>query len=225
MWNKLPSEEARAECVRREGQFLASPSHWGDLAVAGCQVQQFDGSRAAAERVLEAVLARAASLPVGDGVGVGVVPQMVVELRAGMPVEETGAGMVVVAERRRREREREEELIAMREEEEERLREERAQRARLDRRQGHHGRRSSSGRHHRTGSSASRSSAGGRHYDDREVRYEREDPMAYGDGGYDQTGRRVEPRVVQVNPPRPSRGNQPRRGFFDLGVVQVFFRG
>jgi len=145
----------------------------------------------------------------------------VVELRAGMPVAETTAGRVVVEERRRREREREEELVAMREEEEERLREEKAQWARMDRRQGHRGRRSSSARHGQRGSSATGGFAGARHQDDHDVQYEREAAMAYGDVWYDQPGRRLEPRVVQVEPGRPTRREQPPRGFLGFAIHTV----
>ncbi|KAK5658017.1 hypothetical protein OQA88_2571 [Cercophora sp. LCS_1] len=221
MWNKIPADSIRADCEKREGQLMASRTHWGDLSAGGCNVLRFDGTRESAIHVLD----QSRGLPGGNARPPEL--DMMAELRGGMTVEETGAGRVVVEERKRREKQREEELMEIKAEEEERLRLERKKAEKMASREGH-------GRE-KSGRRGSRGASGGYHGDGQgygsdaggSARYETEDPMDPMAYGYGYHPPQVPPRaqggdyVVQVDGP----GNFSWTArVLDAGIIHRFTR-
>jgi hypothetical protein len=102
MWNKMPSDEARELCTKRETQILTSPTFWGEMNERGCQHARFDGSSACGMDFLKQLLDLGQPSP-----GSFAYEQ---ELRAGAPLEHTKAGAIIMAEREKRRKQLEEEL-------------------------------------------------------------------------------------------------------------------
>lgn len=102
MWNKMPNDEARELCSKRETQTLTSPSFWGEMNKAGSPHARFDGTRTSGMEFLKQLLDLG---PPGPGSFA-----FEQELRAGVPLEQTTAGVIILAERERRRQQLEAEL-------------------------------------------------------------------------------------------------------------------
>ncbi|KAK1833479.1 P-loop containing nucleoside triphosphate hydrolase protein [Podospora conica] len=107
MWNKVPSDEVGEQCKRREDQILKSPTFWGEMLTNGCRHARFDSCTTSGMDFLKQLLNLGE--PNTDSF------QFQQELRAGLLLENTKAGMIILAEREKRQRQLEEELQELQE--------------------------------------------------------------------------------------------------------------
>lgn len=119
MWNKIPNEDMRDACIRREDQILTSPALWGEMNKRGCCHGRFNGTSTSGWDFLKPLLALDESSAVSLG--------FEQELLSGAKLEQTKAGAIILAEQEMRRQQAEAELLEIRNEEMERLQAERLQ--------------------------------------------------------------------------------------------------